>query len=51
MKCPECGYLNTTKSSKVLDVRESKNSSVNRRRRQCLKCGYEFRTVERIAGD
>lgn len=51
MKCPYCGHFEpykTTRSSRVKDIRGLKDNT-NRRRRQCLKCGKEFCTAERIA--
>src|SRR5204862_5592195 len=33
---------------KVIDSRQSRDSSSIRRRRQCLKCGYRFTTYEEI---
>ncbi|OHE71843.1 MAG: transcriptional regulator NrdR [Verrucomicrobia bacterium GWC2_42_7] len=43
MHCPKCLHEDT----KVLDTRESTPSTI-RRRRQCLKCGYRFTTLEEI---
>ncbi len=44
MKCPFC----SGKDNKVVDSRVSKDSTVIRRRRQCLDCGQRFTTYERV---
>ena len=44
MKCPFCGHL----GDKVVDSRESKEGEVIRRRRECLDCGRQFTSYERI---
>src|SRR3989338_6677947 len=44
MKCPYCGFSET----KVLDSRESEDSDVTRRRRECEKCSKRFTTYERV---
>ena len=44
MKCPFCGNENT----KVSDKRETEESSVTRRRRECLKCKKRFTTYEEV---
>jgi len=44
MKCPFCFYLET----KVIDKRETEDSDVVRRRRECLKCKKRFTTYERV---
>ncbi len=44
MKCPECGAID----DKVIDSRLAKDSSVIRRRRECLSCKTRFTTYERI---
>jgi transcriptional repressor NrdR len=44
MKCPFCFYLET----KVVDKRETEDSDVVRRRRECLKCKKRFTTYERV---
>ena len=44
MKCPFCFYNNT----KVVDKRETEDSDVTRRRRECLKCKKRFTTYERV---
>ena len=43
MKCPYCSHQDT----RVLDKRETGESNVTRRRRQCLKCKKRFTTYER----
>jgi len=45
MRCPYCKHNET----KVVDKRVS-DDKVNRRRRECLKCGKRFTTYEKIAG-
>ena len=44
MKCPYCLSAET----KVVDKRETSESEVTRRRRECLKCEKRFTTYERI---
>jgi len=44
MRCPKCG----SRDDKVIDSRQSRDSSSIRRRRQCLKCGFRFTTYEEI---
>src|SRR5947207_15306579 len=44
MRCPKCG----SRDDKVIDSRQSRDSSSIRRRRQCLKCGYRFTTYEEV---
>jgi transcriptional repressor NrdR len=44
MKCPFCGEVN----NKVIDSRLSKDSSVIRRRRECIECTRRFTTYEQI---
>lgn len=44
MRCPYC----SSKDTKVIDKRLSKDLKINRRRRECLKCGKRFTTYERI---
>jgi transcriptional repressor NrdR len=44
MRCPFCSHEET----KVTDKRESKNSLITRRRRECLRCKKRFTTYERI---
>jgi len=43
MNCPFCGHAET----KVLDKRVA-DEKVNRRRRECLKCGKRFTTYEKV---
>jgi len=44
MRCPKCG----SSADKVIDSRQSRDSSSIRRRRECLSCGYRFTTYEEI---
>jgi transcriptional repressor NrdR len=44
MTCPFCAH----RQDRVIDSRESKEGSVIRRRRECLKCERRFTTYERI---
>ena len=44
MKCPYCSLGDT----KVVDKRDSEDSNLTRRRRECLKCNKRFTTFERI---
>src|ERR1700758_1594478 len=44
MRCPKCG----SRDDKVIDSRQSRDSSSIRRRRQCLSCEYRFTTYEEI---
>ncbi|MEW6348099.1 MAG: transcriptional regulator NrdR [Thermodesulfobacteriota bacterium] len=44
MKCPVCGYID----DKVIDSRLGKDSTVIRRRRECLSCKKRYTTYERI---
>jgi transcriptional repressor NrdR len=44
MRCPKCG----SRDDKVIDSRQSRDSSSIRRRRECLTCGYRFTTYEEI---
>ncbi|MEP7014080.1 MAG: transcriptional regulator NrdR [Verrucomicrobiota bacterium] len=44
MRCPKCG----SRDDKVIDSRQSRDSSSIRRRRQCLSCDYRFTTYEEI---
>jgi transcriptional repressor NrdR len=44
MRCPKCG----SKDDKVIDSRQSRDSSSIRRRRVCLACKYRFTTYEQI---
>lgn len=45
VKCPYCGF----EDSKVVDKRESEDTKVIRRRRECLKCAKRFTTFERVS--
>jgi len=44
MRCPKCG----SRDDKVIDSRQSRDSSSIRRRRECLECEYRFTTYEEI---
>ena len=44
MKCPYCGY----QESKVVDSRNSDDSTSIRRRRECLSCQKRFTTYETV---
>jgi len=44
VKCPYCGKAR----NKVIDSRLSKDSTVIRRRRECLECRKRFTTYERV---
>ena len=44
MRCPKCGF----RDDKVIDSRQSRDSSSIRRRRVCLQCSYRFTTYEVI---
>jgi transcriptional repressor NrdR len=44
MRCPACGYG----EDKVIDSRSTKEGTVTRRRRECLKCGQRFTTYEYV---
>ncbi|MCK5680091.1 transcriptional repressor NrdR [bacterium] len=44
MKCPFCSFS----EDKVIDSRTAKDSSVIRRRRECLSCNKRFNTFERV---
>lgn len=43
MKCPKCYH----KHSRVLDSRPHEDGDEIRRRRECERCGFRFRTYER----
>src|SRR5699024_2499021 len=43
MKCPKCYHTN----SRVLDARPFADGDANRRRRECDRCGFSFKTFER----
>src|SRR5437016_9933279 len=44
MRCPKCG----AQDDKVIDSRSSRDGTLIRRRRECLKCGKRFTTYEEI---
>jgi transcriptional repressor NrdR len=44
MRCPKCG----NRDDKVIDSRQSRDSSNIRRRRVCLACAFRFTTYEEI---
>jgi transcriptional repressor NrdR len=44
MKCPFCSFT----EDKVIETRAAKDSSIIRRRRECLSCNRRFNTFERI---
>jgi transcriptional repressor NrdR len=44
MKCPYCNFSKCS----VLESRDSEESQVTRRRRQCLRCKKRFTTYERV---
>jgi transcriptional repressor NrdR len=44
MRCPKCG----SRDDKVIDSRQSRDSSSIRRRRECLSCSFRFTTYEEI---
>ncbi len=44
MRCPKCRY----RDDKVIDSRQSRDSSSIRRRRVCLQCAFRFTTYEQI---
>ena len=44
MRCPHCGET----ESKVIDTTHEMQAGGIRRRRECLKCGQRFSTVERV---
>ncbi|MDZ7586720.1 MAG: transcriptional regulator NrdR [Patescibacteria group bacterium] len=46
MKCPFCEH----EQSSVLESRDSEDSQVTRRRRQCEGCSKRFTTYERVEG-
>lgn len=43
MKCPKCYHTN----SRVLDSRPFEDGDAIRRRRECERCGFRFKTFER----
>ena len=46
MKCPFCASANT----QVLESRATDDGTGIRRRRECVKCGKRFTTVEKVRG-
>lgn len=44
MKCPYCGE----QESRVLDSRAAREGEAVRRRRECVRCGNRFTTMEKI---
>ena len=44
MRCPRCKHP----EDKVTDSRSSREDTVIRRRRECLKCGFRYTTYEKI---
>lgn len=44
MKCPNCGHV----EDRVLDTRIGKDGEAIRRRRECLRCGGRFTTLETL---
>ncbi len=44
MRCPSCGF----EEDKVIDSRSTKEGTVTRRRRECLRCSHRFTTYEYI---
>jgi transcriptional repressor NrdR len=46
MRCPFCRHTET----RVLDSRDTEESSSTRRRRECVSCGRRFTTYERVDG-
>ncbi|MBI2632543.1 transcriptional repressor NrdR [Candidatus Pacearchaeota archaeon] len=44
MRCPYCLHAET----KVVDKRDSNEEGITKRRRECLKCGKRFNTLERL---
>jgi transcriptional repressor NrdR len=44
VKCPACSY----EEDKVIDSRSTKEGTVTRRRRECLKCAHRYTTYEYI---
>ena len=44
MKCPACHYQDT----KVVDSRVASDGLSIRRRRECLKCGFRYSTIEEM---
>lgn len=44
MRCPKCAG----QDDKVIDSRASREGSIIRRRRECLKCGHRYTTYEEV---
>ncbi len=44
MKCPYCGHLD----NRVIDSRLNRDSTITRRRRECIACNQRFTTYERL---
>ena len=44
MRCPFCGHL----EDRVLETRDQRDSTIIRRRRECLKCRQRFTTIETL---
>jgi transcriptional repressor NrdR len=44
VKCPACAF----EEDKVIDSRSTKDGTVTRRRRECLKCAHRYTTYEYI---
>jgi transcriptional repressor NrdR len=44
VRCPVCGF----EEDKVIDSRSTKEGTVTRRRRECLRCGHRYTTYEYI---
>jgi transcriptional repressor NrdR len=44
MRCPACAF----EEDKVIDSRSTKEGTVTRRRRECLKCAHRFTTYEYV---
>jgi transcriptional repressor NrdR len=44
VKCPACAF----EEDKVIDSRSTKEGTVTRRRRECLKCAHRFTTYEYV---
>lgn len=48
MSCPKCGKTSLEgEGRQVYDSRQDENGTITRRRRECLYCGFRFKTVER----
>ncbi len=44
MKCASCDY----EHSSVVETRYNELNNINKRRRECLKCGLRFTTYETV---